>query len=311
MKTRTTTRTVLLLAALAPACSGPGSSQPTVTVIPAYSVLGVVRDTSAAGASLAGARVEIVDGPYAGRFSDSDSDGAYRLLAIVGSFHLRTTRDGYEPVTVAVAALTNNVTLDVGLTPSLGTLAGVVTESAPTQTAALTGARVQVTSGPSAGVAGTTDARGTFTLSGLSGAFDLTVTRDGYLPSVQRVQMAVGPNRVAVGLVPVPKTIVEAFGGGPANPLASPVSFFRDVHQAGLLIVNNLEFLRVRTGPGSSQFEPMTVQLYADGRLVGESKVDASGYFQDAFRTEVAGGARYEVRLLGPAILSVRITSPN
>ena len=55
----------------------------------------------------------------------------------------------------------------------------------------------------------------------------------------------------------------------------------------------------------------MTVQVYEDGRLIVEAKVFPFGFNNNTVSAEIRGGAQYEVRLLGPPVTMVTITSPN
>jgi hypothetical protein len=66
-------------------------------------------------------------------------------------------------------------------------MVGVITESGE-PAAPVAGARVEVTTGPS--LVATTDWEGRYRLYGVAGTADIRVTRDGYQPHVQRVQLA-------------------------------------------------------------------------------------------------------------------------
>ncbi|HKW00122.1 MAG TPA: carboxypeptidase-like regulatory domain-containing protein [Vicinamibacterales bacterium] len=96
----------IVVALLAAAC-GRGPQQPTVptTVQTGQRIVTQIRGTVADSAfrRLAGVKVEIVDGPNAGVFAISDSNGA---LSFAGTFAgvvtFRATKDGYLPATQAL-----------------------------------------------------------------------------------------------------------------------------------------------------------------------------------------------------------------
>lgn len=71
-------------------------------------------------------------------------------------------------------------------------LAGVVTENVPPATP-IVGARVELTGGTS--LAATTDWDGRYRLYGVPGTADIRVTRDGYQPHIERLQLAMHGTR--------------------------------------------------------------------------------------------------------------------
>ena len=75
---------------------------------------GAVTDGATQGPS-AGARLEIVDGPNAGRSAVTDAQGRYALTSLdAGTFSLRATADGYDPE-VRQVTLASNLTADFSL----------------------------------------------------------------------------------------------------------------------------------------------------------------------------------------------------
>lgn len=97
MRRRTLTTLGVLLASLALACD----DSPTLPTSPSWqSLRGVVRDTL--GDAVNGARVEIVDGTWAGRFTLTTSAGEFSIPLDGVSpqpITLRISREGFAPVT--------------------------------------------------------------------------------------------------------------------------------------------------------------------------------------------------------------------
>jgi len=54
------------------------------------------------GFAVAGATIQVVGGPYAGRATTSDTNGFYRLYGVVGDVQLQVSKNGYVPVTKPV-----------------------------------------------------------------------------------------------------------------------------------------------------------------------------------------------------------------
>jgi hypothetical protein len=104
-----------------------GAAHITVaTVVVRYAVSGVVTDKDN-GRGLQGARVEILDGPDAGRSAQTDANGAYRLADVVaGRIMVRVSNQSYDPVEQPIT-LSSDTRLDVALkirldiTPLYGT----------------------------------------------------------------------------------------------------------------------------------------------------------------------------------------------
>lgn len=105
-----------------------GSARVTVVPapIPRRALTGTVRDSSRGG-SLANARVEILDGPDAGRSANTGGDGSFSIDNVAeGTFTIRVSHPDYNPVQQSVT-LNASTRVDVSLrllldlTPLFGT----------------------------------------------------------------------------------------------------------------------------------------------------------------------------------------------
>jgi Carboxypeptidase regulatory-like domain len=111
---------VAFAAALAVAFTACDDGSPTRPSIeppspkPVYSLTGVV--TEPVGVPVEGATVGVVDGPYQGKSSTTDSAGHYALVGVEGAFSVQVTKDGYESSTKPVT-VPQTLALDVEITP--------------------------------------------------------------------------------------------------------------------------------------------------------------------------------------------------
>ncbi len=71
---------------------------------PTFTLSGLVSEENTAGRAVAGAMIQVVDGPNAGKSASTDGNGSYSLTDLAaGSFSIRATANGY---TVAERAVT-------------------------------------------------------------------------------------------------------------------------------------------------------------------------------------------------------------
>jgi hypothetical protein len=105
---------VIVCLLIATGCSGGGSFSPVVPGAPLqWQLWGVVRCNG--GDPVAGAMLEITDGPNAGRRATTDASGQYLFPALEqATFSVRASAADHESVTQAVA-LTGNAVLDFDL----------------------------------------------------------------------------------------------------------------------------------------------------------------------------------------------------
>jgi hypothetical protein len=97
-----------------------GSAPVTVTRPVSYVLGGTVTETVPhTTTALAGARVEIVDGPNAGKFATTDAAGAYQIANLSpGTWSMRASLASYDDTTKTVT-VTGNTTLNLALNPTL------------------------------------------------------------------------------------------------------------------------------------------------------------------------------------------------
>jgi hypothetical protein len=178
---------------------------------------GIVREAPpCTGSAINAAQVQILDGPDAGKSSLTDRSGSqYEIAGVAwGTFHVRTSKEGYATtdVTVTVPAsdvvygpFTQNInlprtarqalfgevrerrtelgrsdmTLNIALTPNNARLEGTVFDTT-SASAPLEGATVEIVSGSGAGQKAVTDATGHYALSGLYGTLVVRASKSGY-----------------------------------------------------------------------------------------------------------------------------------
>jgi hypothetical protein len=93
-----------------------GSMRVTVSAkaTPRFQISGTINEKGTTH-PVSAATVTVADGPDAGRSTVTDGSGAYTLTNVtMGTFNLRATRTGYEPVTIPVA-LSSDMRVDFAL----------------------------------------------------------------------------------------------------------------------------------------------------------------------------------------------------
>ncbi len=97
-----------------------GGTSPAVTPPSsqgAFTLSGIVREIAPNERPLAGARIDIVSGPGAGRSATSDATGFYQLTGVsAGTLLTVTTLDGFDPYRAGMS-LTGNAQSDGWLAP--------------------------------------------------------------------------------------------------------------------------------------------------------------------------------------------------
>lgn len=195
------------------------------------------------------------------------------------------------------------------LEPLALSLNGTLTQAAPTQSVPLAGATITVQNGSRAGATFATAADGTFTITGLTGAFDFVARAAGHDDATFHVDDASGPVTRSFGLKPTMSTVTQTIGAFNA-PRQPPMSFFRDVHHDGFITVSELYFYWV-----SSQFPnnppTRTIEVWDGARLIASGTVNKQQYVGIDLQVRVTGGVRYEIRITGGDWSKVKIASPN
>lgn len=144
---------------------------------------GYLNSTLCCSTLLVGARVEILDGPAAGRSATADARGIATFTNLGPEpVRVRATYGDYEPAVVQFYPNTSSIPaghLTLGRTTHI--LSGFVTTSS--SHAAIAGARVEITSGPNAGRFALTGDDGSYRLDGLvtSARLTLQITKAGYV----------------------------------------------------------------------------------------------------------------------------------
>jgi Carboxypeptidase regulatory-like domain len=180
-------RAVVLISAIVVAVAlegcedGHTPTQPTASVA-FVGLKGVLRDQlpeSAVGLPVAGASVEIVGKPGVVLSTITDAQGEYSFHDVGGSFDVKASKIGYRERTQHIGPVREDTTVDLTIEP-LQRLIGTVTESPPSDTTPIAGSSVQVLNGAAEGRSASTDPAGRFSIYGVSGDFDVVVSRDGY-----------------------------------------------------------------------------------------------------------------------------------
>lgn len=132
--------------------------------------------------------------------------------------------------------------------PQTFSFSGTVSETAPTTSTRIAGARVRIIDGPNAGQTAMTDANGAFQLALQPGAFWIDTGAAGYVELSQFITLN-GDHKVAIGLDPVFQMVTttrnETLSGGGNQcpgywddfPAPDPckVEYLLDVHHSGKL----------------------------------------------------------------------------
>jgi hypothetical protein len=181
-------------------------------------------------------------------------------------------------------------------TPQTYTLAGRITESAPTADTVVAGATVRVTAGPNAGASSTTDSAGMYAISGLQlASLAVSVSAVNYIETGSGISLVAGATTTTSDFQLKPtqralaETVVGTINGGDAtcgssSPQPCKVHVF-PIHHDGVFTAN----LTWNTNAD------LDLQLYRDGTEIAESSGDASSQEVSA---NLTGGFNYELRVI-------------
>ena len=173
----------LLVGACGGNSSAPASPTPVAT---SFTLSGTVNETSPITGVVSDVRIDVLDGPNAGRSAMTDSNGRYSMSGLAsGQFQLRATKSGYVRVDRNVS-LDSNMTLDLSVVRACF-IAGTVREGVNALPSF--GATVKVVNDPggasaTAIVSGTTTADGSYRLDGIpcGPVRRLRVEKNGFQP---------------------------------------------------------------------------------------------------------------------------------
>ena len=174
-----------LLFAIACGGNSSGAASPT-PVATSYTLTGTVSETSPITGVVSDVRIDVLDGPNAGRSATTDTGGRYTMSGLSsGMFQLRASKSGYVRSERSVS-LDSNTTLDLTVVRACF-IAGTVREAAAS--VPVFGATVKVVNDPggasaTALVSGTTGVDGYYRLDGIpcGPVRRLRVEKDGYRP---------------------------------------------------------------------------------------------------------------------------------
>jgi hypothetical protein len=282
---------LLALSALA-GCGGdsPGMT-PAGPTGPVYSLTGVVREKRAAGdgPTVRDVLVQAIAGSSTLAVARSDASGRFTLSGVASNFQVVATKPGYKTTTSTVVSLRSHSSRDLSLEPVPRAVTGRVTESAPTESELLAGARVEIVSGPRSGVATTTDASGAYRFDGVWGEFQIRATASGYEPSSRTLTMGDTDADETLRLAPVARVITETINN-PVLPFPNGFSRTFNVHHAGEIAVTDYFF------QGFEEGDYTILRLWEGDRLVAVNMIERVFPRQTiSLRVPVAAGHRYRL----------------
>ncbi len=198
--------------------------------------------------------------------------------------------------------------------PAMFSLVGTVAEASPTTIPGLSGARIEVADGPYSGQIATSDNAGAFRIDGISGPLTIRVSRDGYEPGSQRVDV-IQNRTVSVALMPNRQDLEYTLTGTltPADSTCSDGSYQKPcaivalpVHYEGLLEAD----LDWTPGPGSMDVD---LSLWKGAMYIAGSSQMLK---QEHLQYILNAGTMYELHITYysgsmPAQYTLRIRRPN
>jgi hypothetical protein len=181
---------VVVLTLDASGCSD-GPSAPSASPAGTVAISGSVRDLLPAGvgAPVQGVDIQAISSAGTAGSAVSGADGSFRIQGVTTatSVQLRASKAGYEAAVRSVGLLAGDVVVDIALTPIPLSLAGSITETAPTEHIGIAGATLEILTGSNAGRRVTTDRAGAYTLAPVWGEFDLSISRPEYETQIRHV----------------------------------------------------------------------------------------------------------------------------
>jgi len=218
-------------------------------------------------------------------WSSSDTD----VVTVNGSGLVTAKSDGRAAISASSSAISASVNFVIR---GGRTLSGIVTETAPTTSVMVAGARVTVADGFYAGVSATTDAGGAFTLEDVNGTVNLRISAQHFDDALLTADTA-STSPVTVRLLPSARTVTDesVFSvpwGDRQQRYQSTLTFA--MHRAGRA--------EVTTGGsvGAGESSPLCSELRDDdNRLLWETQ---SFWLGPASATlQLEGGRRYTLKV--------------
>ena len=280
-----------LLAAL-PGCSKTPASPSTGVVAPSgtIAIVGTIYDSlpSGNGAPLPGARVEVV---YMNRrdltplSGTADSEGRFRIAGVraAENLRIRVTKEGYDSAE-RVTNLESDATFDFALTPIRGTLSGTITETPPTDSMPVAGARLEILSGSNKGLTTASGGTGSYTFHNVWGEFDVSISSPNHETRIARAALG-SSTRLDVQLTPKNPRARTSFSGDlctveripPWHSCTAPLDRSHTVRvdrPGAITLAVDYKYV------GDYYFNYLTLQLRRNGSVVVEKQ----------FRTCCGGG---------------------
>jgi hypothetical protein len=187
----------------------------TVAAGGSFTLSGTIRESlpDGPGPGIAGVRVEIAYKSGPAGSTTADSEGKFCISGLAAkAFRLVAARPGYQPCERDTLALNADTAWDLTLEPIPSTVTGTVTETAPTETTPVSGARVTIMSGANRGRSVITESDGTYALPRVWGDFDVLVSQTNYDAASVRVSLEGVDARVDLRLTPSGRVTSEFTG---------------------------------------------------------------------------------------------------
>jgi hypothetical protein len=219
-------------------------------------------------------------------WSSSDTN----VATVNGNGLVTAKSDGRATISASSSAIAASVDF---LIRGGRTLTGIVTESAPTTSVMVAGARVRVADGLYAGVSATTDASGAFTIEDVSGVLNLRISAHDFDDAQVTVDTA-GANGLTVRLLPTARTVTDQSEfsvpwGSPLQRYQSTLTFA--MHRAGPVDVATFGSV------GAGESSPLCSELRdeSNNKLLWEITTNWLGAAQRSLTLE--GGKRYTLKI--------------
>jgi hypothetical protein len=289
-----------------------GPSSPTVTSVTVTGTLtiGNIGQTSQLTATAHFAKGTTQDVTTQATWASSDA-----TIAVVSPSGLVTSSGlGTATITATYHDVSGATKVTVTRPPAF-TISGLVTESVPTTSTVLAGARIEFTDASNEGRFATTDSSGRYQITQVpAGTYNVRATLSGYVDSTKQVRVTA--DAIAdFALVPTPQTLHHTFTGtiSPTSPAcyeANPCQVFSlpPVHNTGPLIATLL-------WNNAGAF--LALQLYnADtGQVLASAS--STGQANQYLAASIQAPGNYQLRVVGLTVpgnvgITLNVTSyPN
>ena len=190
----------------------------------------------------------------------------------------------------------------VSETPLQTGIRGRVTESRPTESVPIRGARIEVISGVRAGTIVFASENGEYALEGMNQLFTMNVSAPGYTSQAMPIDLSMKNIDTNIQLLPTPKTVTERFS---FFSVPDPLHF--TIHNPGVFVMSGVD----ESLCAICLWPTVTIELWRDYELVAQSSVrdlDVPGA-RAPLTVSVEGGAVYELRIQASIPLAIHSIS--